>query len=72
MSKRKPVQAHIETHEDGTTTVIFDGKDVSQKAESLWIEIGTITKIYITYACYEQLTLDGPVEVVHVCPKKAR
>lgn len=65
---------HIETFPDGTAMMKLDGKDISQIVSRTDIEIAfpAMVRITVEYVCYEQLTLDGVAEIVHVCPKKAR
>lgn len=55
--------------------VYLDGKDVSQKVTSFTVAYearADVPQLILEYACYEQGTIDGEMEVVHVCPKKAR
>ena len=67
-------QLRIETTKNNTV-VILDGKDITSKIN--WYTItenssGQPAKLTLEYACYDQITIDGEVDVVHVCPKKAR
>lgn len=66
---------HITTHEDGTATVIIDGKDVSSRVSYFNVQGDSIPPrqvLVLEYACFEQMTITGEYEVVHVCPRSAR
>lgn len=66
-------QIHIES--DGErASVLLDGKDISQQLNGYTVteEAYGRTVVTLEYACFEQLTIDGEAEIVHVCPKKAR
>lgn len=57
------------------TSIILDGKDITSKINSYTITEnghGLPAQVTIEHACYDQITIDGEVDVVHVCPKKAR
>lgn len=65
----------IEVHND-VTTLILDGKDISQRVSEIVFSAGAHNRtpqITILYNCYDQGVLfEGEAEVEHVCPKKAR
>ena len=57
------------------TSIILDGKDITSKINAYTITengASVVAKVTLEYACYDQITIDGDVDVVHVCPKKAR
>lgn len=69
-------EVQITTHKNGTATVIIDGKDLSMNVKSIVFDVDASANIRPTltveYGCYEQATIEGQMDVVHVCPKKAR
>ena len=66
-------QVHIET-KGKHTTVLVDGVDVTQKINAYTVKETATSpaQLVLEYGCYEQATIDGEMDVVHVCPKKAR
>lgn len=74
MAKPSSTRVHIESYPDGTAFVSIDGRDISNKIANLHVDLSAIAPVKLTveYACYDQYTIDGEMEVVHVCPKRAR
>jgi len=71
MSKAK----HIEIMTDGNATQVFiEGKDMSAELVSVQVMLGVneVPRMYLEYSCYDQMTISGEVEVIHICPKVAR
>lgn len=65
---------HI-TSNRGITHVFINGKDVTENLTDIKVEIGrvgTVPYVYLTYACYDQLDIEGEYAVVHFCPASAR
>lgn len=72
MGKKIPV--HIMANGIGNTHVFVDGKDVTANLTDVRVDItrNEVPVLFLSYACYDQLDIEGEYEVVHVCPKSAR
>lgn len=68
------MKVEITRHKNDTTTVLFDGVDVSKDLRALHIDIDALApmKVVAEYACHEQGKITGEADVVHVCPKGGR
>lgn len=68
------MKVEITRHKNDTTTVLFDGVDVSKnlRALSVSIEANRHMQVIAEYACHEQSKIEGDADVVHVCPKGGR
>lgn len=69
------MKVEIARHKNGTSTVLFDGVDVSKNLRALHINVGlpgNPMKIIAEYACHEQAKIEGDADVIHVCPKGGR
>lgn len=75
MEKSMKSEVKITTFKNGGASITIDGKDISQRVQSLDFQAGSkgdFPVLALMYGCYEQATIEGEMEVVHVCPMKAR
>jgi len=70
----KPKIVTIGTEGLVVTALLVDHKELSNEVISYQIihQTGQLPKLILEYACYEQLTIAGEMEIIHVCPKIAR
>lgn len=67
------MKVEIIHHKDTTSTVLFDGVDVSKHIVAVHIEIGRgPMQVIAEYRCHEQSKITGDADVIHVCPKGGR
>lgn len=66
------MKVRIETHKD-TARVFINGLEVKDLSSYQVLQgKNEFPQLILEYACYEQLTIDGEMEIEHVCPKGGR